>query len=360
MTAFYHHVGAEGARADFPKTVYQGLPVAGVVDHIQLNSPEAIELIHAIETAFPDGYCNAWGVPEGAIHVIRRLSEGDIVFLIQSLRFTEPGLVCICRVDAYQPIKLPELSEHLWQNQKYPYIFFFKTMKTDISWQDFRELIGYTQNFNPRGQFLSISSERLAALHGVDGLLAQLGAIQRAYPLAGSPEASYPSPVEDPIGPLVSAIEDSSRTTEPKLLDDDARKKSISERPARDPAFARAILRHYGYRCAVCGSGVRASSGTYELEAAHICPVTRGGPDDLRNGLALCRLHHWAFDNGMWFVGQGNIVELLPGLPESPGIEQIRDFAGRHLRQPVADIKPHTLFVNLHRAAYHLPPVEPN
>ena len=43
----------------------------------------------------------------------------------------------------------------------------------------------------------------------------------------------------------------------------------------------------YGDRCAVCG-----------VEAAHVMWLQAGGPDDVRNGLVLCALHHAAFDRG--------------------------------------------------------------
>jgi len=39
----------------------------------------------------------------------------------------------------------------------------------------------------------------------------------------------------------------------------------------------------------------------WEVEAAHIVPYSSNGKDDIWNGLALCRLHHWAFDVG-WFT----------------------------------------------------------
>ena len=43
----------------------------------------------------------------------------------------------------------------------------------------------------------------------------------------------------------------------------------------------------------------------WEVEAAHIVPHRANGKDDILNGLALCRLHHWAFDVG-WFTLEEN------------------------------------------------------
>ena len=57
----------------------------------------------------------------------------------------------------------------------------------------------------------------------------------------------------------------------------------------------------YNFRCAVCGLKIFSPSKyQWEVEAAHIVPYCYNGKDDLWNGLALCSLHHWAFDSG-WF-----------------------------------------------------------
>lgn len=79
----------------------------------------------------------------------------------------------------------------------------------------------------------------------------------------------------------------------------------------RDRTFRQNVVEAYDGTCAVCGQRLLdATSGEYfEVEAAHIYPVsgidpadtTEGGPDTIKNGVALCRTHHWAFDNG-WFT----------------------------------------------------------
>jgi predicted restriction endonuclease len=38
--------------------------------------------------------------------------------------------------------------------------------------------------------------------------------------------------------------------------------------------------------------------GKPEVQGAHIYPKGRDGSDDLRNGICLCRRHHWAMDAG--------------------------------------------------------------
>ena len=42
----------------------------------------------------------------------------------------------------------------------------------------------------------------------------------------------------------------------------------------------------------------RSVTQQWEVEAAHIVPHHVNGKDDIWNGIALCRFHHWAFDAG--------------------------------------------------------------
>jgi putative restriction endonuclease len=66
--------------------------------------------------------------------------------------------------------------------------------------------------------------------------------------------------------------------------------------------FRQAVIEVYDFRCAVCGLKINSpDSLCWEVEAAHIVPHGSFGRDDLFNGLALCRFHHWAFDVG-WFA----------------------------------------------------------
>ena len=80
-------------------------------------------------------------------------------------------------------------------------------------------------------------------------------------------------------------------------------------RIARSRAFQTRILEIYASKCAVCGYALCSPTGRSEIEAAHIVPRSLKGADDARNGLALCRSHHWAFDRGLFGVkSDGQIV----------------------------------------------------
>lgn len=64
----------------------------------------------------------------------------------------------------------------------------------------------------------------------------------------------------------------------------------------RKPAFRREIMRIYDYTCVFCKLQVLTLDGESITEAAHIIPHSTSKNDDVRNGLSLCKLHHWAFD----------------------------------------------------------------
>ena len=67
----------------------------------------------------------------------------------------------------------------------------------------------------------------------------------------------------------------------------------------RSPAFRKAIIQIYDYRCAATGMRVILPSGEALVEAAHIHPFSEAGDDDPRNGLALTPNMHWAMDKNI-------------------------------------------------------------
>ena len=73
-------------------------------------------------------------------------------------------------------------------------------------------------------------------------------------------------------------------------------------RRSRDATFSRNVLTAYDHKCAVCGFAVRLGNRPIALEAAHIKWHRAGGPDQVRNALALCVLHHRLFDVGAFTV----------------------------------------------------------
>ena len=67
-----------------------------------------------------------------------------------------------------------------------------------------------------------------------------------------------------------------------------------TKRSLRALDFNRRVLSAYAHQCAMCGTQLRLVDG------AHILPVAHGdSTDDTSNGVALCALHHRAYDRGL-------------------------------------------------------------
>ena len=109
-------------------------------------------------------------------------------------------------------------------------------------------------------------------------------------------------------------------------------------RRKRDPAFRARILTAYEYACAVCGFDVRLGTQVMGLEAAHIQWHQAGGPDEERNGLALCSLHHKAFDLGAFTIQPDCVVLVSEQAYGRRGFEEwLLKFHGQSIREPQRD-----------------------
>jgi putative restriction endonuclease len=69
--------------------------------------------------------------------------------------------------------------------------------------------------------------------------------------------------------------------------------------PARSVAFRQEIMRLYDYTCSACRIRIITPDGRSVVDAAHIIPFSESYDDGIGNGLALCKLHHWAFYTGL-------------------------------------------------------------
>lgn len=70
----------------------------------------------------------------------------------------------------------------------------------------------------------------------------------------------------------------------------------------RDIKFRLQIVPLYRYSCVLCGIKMLLPSGIALVEAAHIHQFAQSKNDEIANGMALCRNHHWAFDQGLWSI----------------------------------------------------------
>lgn len=104
---------------------------------------------------------------------------------------------------------------------------------------------------------------------------------------------------------------------------------------ARDQGFRRAIVTAYDHRCAVCGVKMMTADGHTVVDAAHIKPWSVSFNDNPRNGMALCKLCHWIFDEGMISVSAKFIVVTSPQLSANHNIPgHVVTFASRKIIGP--------------------------
>jgi len=88
----------------------------------------------------------------------------------------------------------------------------------------------------------------------------------------------------------------------------------------RDQGFRRAVVRIYDHRCALCGLRMLTNDGHSVVDAAHIVPWTVTHNDDPHNGMALCRLCHWTFDEGLIGLSNHYVLTLSPELRASSNV----------------------------------------
>lgn len=124
-----------------------------------------------------------------------------------------------------------------------------------------------------RPDFAAAYVEHLIALHDTGAVPAEAAILER---ISKNPEAVADADIDAAVAP--------------------ARRVEIvaTRRAARDTRFRRKVLTAYGSRCAMCGVQLRL------LDAAHVLPVEQpGSTDETNNGVALCALHHRAYDRAL-------------------------------------------------------------
>lgn len=76
------------------------------------------------------------------------------------------------------------------------------------------------------------------------------------------------------------------------------------DKNVRKQGFRRTITKIYEHRCALCGIRMLTPEGHTVVEAAHVIPWSKTHDDKPTNGMALCKLCHWSFDEGLMGVGK--------------------------------------------------------
>lgn len=109
------------------------------------------------------------------------------------------------------------------------------------------------------------------------------------------------------------ALNDVERLTDAEIaaIANPKRRKVIATivRNYRASDFRRRVLGAYSRRCSMCGVQLEL------IEAAHIVPVASDeGNDDTNNGIALCKLHHAAYDRNLVCFDERYRIEVSDSL----------------------------------------------
>lgn len=123
----------------------------------------------------------------------------------------------------------------------------------------------------------------------------------------------------------------------------------LGSRLVRDRLFRRRVVTAYDARCAITGLKLINGGGRAEVEAAHIRPVERDGPDIVNNGLALSGTVHWMFDRGLISLKDDLEILISRQANDPDGIRSLVNRTG--FAMPPARIadRPHPSFLSWHR-----------
>ncbi|HUD94944.1 HNH endonuclease [Sphingobium sp.] len=123
----------------------------------------------------------------------------------------------------------------------------------------------------------------------------------------------------------------------------------LGSRLERDRLFRRRVVTAYDARCAITGLKLINGGGRAEVEAAHIRPVEKGGPDIVSNGLALSGTVHWMFDRGLISLGDDLEVLVSRQANDADSIRGLINRTGFALPPLQAGDRPHPSFLSWHR-----------
>ena len=123
----------------------------------------------------------------------------------------------------------------------------------------------------------------------------------------------------------------------------------LTNRPFRDAAFARQVKLAYKNKCAISGLSLKNGGGKPEVEAAHIRPVRDGGPDTVRNGLALSHTLHWMFDRGLISIADDYSILVSHNKVPKETADRLLLAERRILLPDNPQARPHPEYLQYHR-----------
>lgn len=305
-----------------------------------LNGVSPVDHPEIATTGFSE-VVSVWGVVSGNQSTWERLNPGDVIlFYTKSKTYTH--LAEVIATEENQ-----RLGESLWEtydgnrlvnnlDEPWPYVIYLSNIqRVSIPSPDLHNELGYS-TFYPQS-FMRPADERQEQIIKIYGSLHEFLDEFAKVNLSTSVRT-----IEEEIAALERVV-----TDEPILHDTNVY--TDTEQQVRMAAFTRKVRDLYNGSCCICGASRHTPDGVPEVETTHIYPRTRNGRTDLRNGLALCKLHRWAFDTG-WISIRDDHTILVQDAPGIRGYEEFSRLEGHTIALPnKTEYHPHPEYLNAHR-----------
>lgn len=126
------------------------------------------------------------------------------------------------------------------------------------------------------------------------------------------------------------------RLEEAETLKDEVLRYEAAHRLVREARFRLTVVPAYDYTCALTGYKLVTVGAGSIVDAAHIHQFASSRNNDPRNGIALSKNAHWAFDQGLWSISDDYRVVVAGSrfCEEGPSPFQLSSFAGKRIHLP--------------------------
>jgi 5-methylcytosine-specific restriction enzyme A len=271
VAIFFQHVGEQGGKRDFPKTI--GTAGTGLVTFQLDQLPELTDVLQQdvvqalqkqLQTEAPGGF-QLWGIPSGARSVISNLRKDNWLLLLESDgpggQFHYGGRVI------YRPDReLFALSRRLWGEERFPLIVLLLGALTNYPWEQFRSAFGFASNWRLAGNTYRLTPERISRSQfatEADIITAVVG-IGAGRTVADESADKIFDHLLDQVELLQQSLEGRKRLREHLIRE-------------RDPALIRAFKRELSsFACSVCSFDFEQAYGPIGwgfIEAHHVQPI---------------------------------------------------------------------------------------
>lgn len=121
------------------------------------------------------------------------------------------------------------------------------------------------------------------------------------------------------------------------------------QKQRRGRLFVEEVLDSYERQCAICNQSIRLGDALIGIDACHFKPIQHFGDDHITNGIALCKIHHWALDRGAISISENRDLLISPKLNGSRINEYFHEFAHKPIFLP----RNSSFHLNEENVSYH-------